>query len=208
MKFGTDILGSQRRNRSIHTPFIHPIIFLCLSNSGGGRLCCTRVGSLNHVAWDHYKKRKTASGKLKCWKTACEVSIFIKWNLIYCLEKIFFLFHESYNFGQQLHRGAFFLDYLSSFTLCFETSSFFTNTFSALSILWLFSVVTTRWSHIHNFSYCLVGAQRSRFTGKNRTSVEWRENVLKPLLWENKQEQNKDRAVSAKSQTFLPPSTS
>lgn len=81
---------------------------------------------------------------------------------------------------------------------------FFTNTFSALSILWLFSVVTTRWSHIHNFSYCLVGAQRSRFTGKNRTSVEWRENVLKPLLWENKQEQNKDRAVSAKSQTFLP----
>lgn len=86
MKFGTDILGSQRRNRSIHTPFIHPIIFLCLSNSGGGRLCCTRVGSLNHVAWDHYKKRKTASGKLKWWKTACEVSIFIKWNLIYCLD--------------------------------------------------------------------------------------------------------------------------
>lgn len=103
--------------------------------------------------------------------------------------KFFFLFHESYNFGQQLHRGAFFLDYLSSFTLCFETSSVFTNTFSALSILWLFSVVTTRWSHIHNFSYCLLGAQRSRFTGKNRTSVEWRENVLKPLLWENKQEQ-------------------
>lgn len=198
MKFGTDILGSQRRNRSIHTPFIHPpihpIIFLCLSNSGGGRLCCTRVGSLNHVAWDHYQKRKTASGKLKCWKTACEVSIFIKWNLIYCLDsylkhnEFFFLFHESYNFGQQLHRGAFFLDYLSSFTLCFETSRFFTNTFSALSILWLFSAVTTRWSHIHNFSYCLVGAQRSRFTGKNRTSVEWRENVLKPLLWENKQE--------------------
>lgn len=36
--------------------------------------------------------------------------------------------------------------------------------------------------------HSLVGAQRSRFTGKNRTSVEWRENVLKLLLWENKQE--------------------
>lgn len=209
MKFGTDI-GTEGIVASIHPS----ILLFSYANSIGGRLCCTRVGSLNHVAWDHYKKRKTASGKLKCWKTACEVSIFIKWNLIYCLDsylkhnEFFFLFHESYNFGQQLHRGAFFLDYLSSFTLGFETSSFFMNTFSALSILWLFSVVTTRWSHIHNFSYCLVGAQRSRFTGKNRTSVERSENVLKPLLWENKQEKNKDRAVSAKSQTFLTPSTS